>query len=399
MNQPESSEPLAPPIEEPVAADTAVQNSSEEMTPEQLAEAKEYGQKSLVVGLIDKSLDVAFLFVMALLIAVPLDRWLSELTPSYTLRLVGIFAFATLAHMAISFPLSLYGGFTLEHRYGLSRQTFARWLLRYFKRNGLSLAFGLVLVVGLYWIIWLTGPWWWIAAAGAFFAVSVLIGQLAPVVIIPLFYKVERLDHPELNERMQKLSAGTGLSIEGVYRMGLSEETVKANAMLAGLGRTRRVLMGDTLLDSFSPDEIEVIFAHEIGHHVYKHIRKMIFAGLIYSLVGFGLCNWVVLAWAQAHYGPLTAYELPPSTLPLLMLVLTLMSLVLEPVQNAISRRYERQCDRYALKRTGLRTAYQSAFRKLARLNKDDPDPHPVEVFLFHSHPPIRERLALADER
>jgi len=370
----------------------------EEMTPEQLAEAKEYGQKSLVVGLIDKALDVAFLMVMAFLIAVPLDRWLSELTPSYTLRLVGIFAFATLTHMAISFPLSMYGGFTLEHRYGLSRQTFARWLLRYFKRNGLSLAFGLVLVVGLYWIIWLTGPWWWIAAAGAFFAVSVLIGQLAPVVIIPLFYKVERLDHPELNERMQKLSAGTGLSIEGVYRMGLSEETVKANAMLAGLGRTRRVLMGDTLLDSFSPDEIEVIFAHEIGHHVYKHIRKMIFAGLVYSLVGFALCNWVVMAWARVHYGPLTAYELPPSTLPLLMLVLTLMSLVLEPVQNAISRRYERQCDRYALKRTGLRTAYQSAFRKLARLNKDDPDPHPIEVFLFHSHPPIRERLSFADE-
>ncbi len=398
MSQPDSSDALVPPIEEPVAAKVTVQDSAEEMTPEQLAEAKEYGQKSLVVGLVDKALDVAFLFVMALLIAVPLDRWLSELTPSYTLRLVGIFACATLAHMAISFPLSLYGGFTLEHRYGLSRQTFARWLLRYFKRNGLSLAFGLVLVVGLYWIIWLTGPWWWIAAAGAFFAVSVLIGQLAPVVIIPLFYKVERLDHPELNERMQKLSAGTGLSIEGVYRMGLSEETVKANAMLAGLGRTRRVLMGDTLLDSFSPDEIEVIFAHEIGHHVYKHIRKMIFAGLVYSLVGFALCNWVVMAWAQARYGPLTAYELPPSTLPLLMLVLTLMSLVLEPVQNAISRRYERQCDRYALKRTGLRVAYQSAFRKLARLNKDDPDPHPVEVFLFHSHPPIRERLSFADE-
>jgi STE24 endopeptidase len=106
----------------------------------------------------------------------------------------------------------------------------------------------------------------------------------------------------------------------------------------------------------------------------------------------------VLLAWATAEYGPLDANQMPPSTLPLLMFVLTVFSLVLEPLQNAISRRYERQCDNYALERTGLRAAYVSAFRKLAKLNKDDPHPHPLEVFLFHSHPPISERLAMADE-
>jgi STE24 endopeptidase len=197
---------------------------------------------------------------------------------------------------------------------------------------------------------------------------------------------------------MARLAEGTGLSIQGVYRLGLSEGTSKANAMLAGLGRTRRVLMGDTLLDQFSPDEIEVIFAHEIGHHVFRHIRKMIVTGLVYSLVGFWVCDRVLMAWAGSHYGTVSPHNLPPATLPLLMLVLTLFSLVLEPVQNAISRRYERQCDRYALDRTGLRAAYVSAFRKLARLNKDDPAPHPLEVFLFHSHPPICERLAMADK-
>jgi STE24 endopeptidase len=245
----------------------------------------------------------------------------------------------------------------------------------------------------------LVGDWWWLAAAGAFFVVTVLMGQLAPVLIVPLFYKVERLDNPELNDRMTRLAAGTGLSIQGVYRLGLSEETSKANAMLAGLGRTRRVLMGDTLLDRFTPDEIEVIFAHEIGHHVFKHIRKMILTGLIYSLIGFWVCARVIMLWAEQQYGPISAHELPPSTLPLLMLVLTIFALVLEPLQNVISRRYERQCDRYALQKTGLREAYQSAFRKLARLNKDDPNPHPLEVFLFHSHPPIRERVAIGDEK
>ena len=117
-------------------------------------------------------------------------------------------------------------------------------------------------------------------------------------------------------------------------------------------------------------------------------------------MIGFWVCDRVLLVWARAALRHARrAHDLPPSTLPLLMLVLTVFALVLEPLQNAISRRYERQCDRYALQRTGLREAYHPAFRKLARLNKDDPDPHPLEVFLFHSHPPISERLAMADEK
>jgi STE24 endopeptidase len=389
--EPEAS--LDRPPAKPLADDEAA-----EMTPEQLAEARHYGRLELRCDLADKALDVAFLAVMAFVFAVALDGWLARYLPAATARLAALFAVTTLAHMAISFPLSYFSGFALEHRFGMSRETFARWLWRYAKRNGLALAFGLLMVLGLYWIIWLVGPWWWIAAAAAFFVVTVILGQLAPVVIVPLFYKVERLDNAELATRMARLAEGTGLSIQGVYRLGLSEETTKANAMLAGLGSTRRVLMGDTLLDRFSPDEIEVIFAHEIGHHVHRHIRKMIFTGLVYSVVGFWVCNVILLAWARAEYGTASAYELPPATLPLLMLVLTVFSLLLEPLQNAISRRYERQCDRYALTRTGLREAYISAFRKLARLNKDDPDPHPLEVFLFHSHPPISERLAMADD-
>ena len=162
----------------------------------------------------------------------------------------------------------------------------------------------------LYWVIWLAGPWWWLAAAAVFFVVSVILGQLLPVLVLPLFYKIERLDNAELAERMARLAAGTGLSIEGVYRMGLSEETVKANAMLAGLGRTRRVLMGDTLLDQFTSDEIEVIFAHEIGHHVFRHIRKMIVAGVLYSLLGFWICDRVLAWWVQMQYGaPVDAHQ------------------------------------------------------------------------------------------
>jgi STE24 endopeptidase len=306
----------------------------------------------------------------------------------------------------------------------LSTQTFGRWLWRYLKRNLLALVLSLVLVVGLYWLIWTVGPWWWLAAAGAFFVVSVVLGQLAPVLILPLFYRIEILDAPELNDRIARLAEGTGLAIEGVYRMDLSEETVKANAMLAGLGRTRRVLLGDTLLADFSPDEVEVIFAHEIGHHVFRHIRKMIVLGLLYSAIGFWFCDRLLTAFPAERAGTeagvgtshnqgnapgrqppsspsvsLDYAHLSPARLPFILLMLTLFAMVIEPLQNAVSRRFERQSDRYALDRTGLRDAYRSAFRKLAKLNKDDPNPHWLDVFLFHSHPPVAERLAMAGEQ
>ncbi len=365
------------------------------MTPEQLAEAKRYGRVELICGLADKALDLVFLSVAAVA-ATRLQHvpWLQH--PS-SLRLLALFLLVTGGHLCVSFPLSFYSGYVVEKRFALSTLSFGGWLWRYAKRNGLATALGAALVLGLFWLIWTTHGWWWLAAAAAFFAVSIVFGQLLPVLILPLFYKIEKLDAPELAERIGRLAAGTGLSIEGVYRMALSDETVKANAMLAGLGRTRRVLLGDTLLAGFSPDEIEVIFAHEIGHHVFRHIRKMILAGLVQSAVGFWICDRV-LAIVAGHGGALDYAALPVWTLPWIMLILTAFFLLVEPLENWISRRRERQCDRYALVRTGLKAAYLSAFRKLARINKDDPEPHPLEVFLFHSHPPIAQRLAMAEE-
>ena len=369
------------------------------MTDEQLAEAKRYGRYDLICTLADKGLDLVDLAAAALLAAGPIDAWLKGYLPAdnslhMSLRLAAMFLIVIAGHVCVSFPLSFYSGHVLEHRFGLSTQTFGGWLWRYAKRNALAVGFGLVLVSGLYWLIWTTGPIWWLVAAGAFFVVSVLLGQLAPVLILPLFYQIEKLDAPEISQRLARLAQGTGLSIAGVYRIRLSQETVKANAMLAGLGRTRRVLLGDTLLTGFTPEEIEVVFAHEIGHHVFRHIYKLIAAGILCSAAGFFLCDRLLLVSVAHWHGDYPT--LPVSSLPLLMLILTVFALLLEPLQNLVSRRFERQSDRYALRRTGLKDAYLSAFRKLARLNKDDPSPHWLDVLLFHSHPPIAERLAIA---
>lgn len=382
-------------IDETSETNAAVETA--EMTPEQLAETKRYGRQQLVCDLIDRGVDLTFLTIAACFIAIPLDRWLAESVASSWLRLGLLFGIVTGLHVLASFPISFYSGHVLEHRYRLSRQSFGRWFYRYLKRNGLMLAFGLLLFEGLYAIIWYTQSWWWLVAAVAFFMVSVVIGQLAPVLIMPLFYKIKRLDDQSLAERFRSISDGTGLSIEGVYRMEMSAETAKANAMLAGLGATRRVILGDTLLDEFSPEEIEVIFAHEVGHHVHRHMRKMIVAGIAYSLVGFYLCDWLVAGWVTRREGELDYANFPVWTLPALMLTVAVFSLFVEPLQNAISRLFERQSDRYALESTQKVAAYRTAFQKLARQNKADPDPHPLEVFLFHSHPPIAERIAMAD--
>ena len=251
-----------------------------------------------------------------------------------------------------------------------------------------------MLTEGLFVVIALTGSYWWLAAAGTFFLVSVVLGQLAPVLILPLFYRVERFEDEVLGQRLERLAEGTGLSIEGIYRMALSEETVKANAMLAGLGSTRRVIMGDTLLDKFTEEEIEVVFAHEVGHHVHQHIRSLLLLGALFSVCGFLTCHLCVGIWlGNFHWSS----EPPVFVLPMLTFVTTLFFLLTAPLQNAVSRHFERQSDSYALQRTGNSTAYRSAFSKLARINKDDPEPHPLEVFWFHSHPPISERLAMAD--
>jgi STE24 endopeptidase len=223
--------------------------------------------------------------------------------------------------------------------------------------------------------------------------VTLVLGRLLPIVILPLFYKVTPLDDASLLERLRKLTEGTTLTIEGVYELRLSEETKKANAALAGLGKSRRVLLGDTLLKEFTPEEIEVVFAHEVGHHVHRHLPKSIATRVFLSLFGFAMVDLVLTACAtQLGYSGLA----DPAALPLLLFVLAIFGLVWAPLLNAVSRFYERQCDRYALERTHNPSAYRSAFIKLARINKSDPDPNALIALLFYDHPPIRERLAMA---
>ena len=395
-------------IETNLSEDSASQDDHVSgMTPIQLEEAREIGRRELITSLLGRGMDLVYLVMVVVWIAHPDSGymlWLTGISTAPGVQLLLLTATLITGNLVVTFPFSLYGGHILQHRYHLSRQSFLQWIWRKGKGFFLEMIFSLVLVTVLYWIIWTMHGWWWLVAAIGFFLLSIVLGQLAPVLILPIFYKVKLLDPtdqqgPDLNRIFKELSGGTGLSVEGVYRMDLSAETNKANAMLAGLGNTRRVILADTLLDHFSLDEIAVIFAHEVGHHVHRHIRKMILFGGLYSLIGFYLCDLMLRLWssdAGVGVGSVDYANLPVFVLPVLLLTIHLFSLLLEPLQNGLSRHFERQADRFALEATENRDAYLSAFSKLAKQNKDDPSPHRLEVFLFHSHPPIAERIAMA---
>ena len=309
-------------------------------------------------------------------------------------KLLAVAAMIAVTLELATLPIDFWSSYLVEHQHGLSTQTLFGWIVRRIKGYVVGGVLGIALICGLYALLWQTGGWWWLWATAGWLAVTLVLGRLLPIVILPLYYRFNRLDDETLLTRLRALCEGTGLNVEGVYKLHMSDETRKANAALAGLGKTRRVLLGDTLLDTFTPDEIEVVFAHEVGHHVHRHLVKMIVYRVAAALAGFWLVDQILRAAAPSlGYQGLT----DPAALPLVLLVITVFGLILSPLGNALSRYFEVQCDTYALQRTRRPDAFRSAFAKLARMNKSDPDPHPAVVWLFYDHPPIRERLALAD--
>jgi STE24 endopeptidase len=188
-----------------------------ELSAAEQAEAREYGRISLMLTLADMALDIVYLAIMAFVFARPLDRWLASFDvlagEKSILRLLALLVVVVGIHILVSLPLSFYAGYVVEHQFKLSNQSLGRWVWTWFKRNAFGIVLSGLIFAALYWMIWHTGNYWWLIAAGVFFLFSVVLGQLAPVVFLPLFYKIERLNDPALTERMDKLAAGTGLTI------------------------------------------------------------------------------------------------------------------------------------------------------------------------------------------
>ena len=295
-----------------------------------------------------------------------------------------------------SVPLSYVSGFWLEHYYNLSNQTFGAWLWEKTKSFLIGLILSLPLLLLFYFLLNNYPDTWWLWMATALFVFSVLIGRIAPVVIFPLFYKFEKLENDDIVNRMEKLAEEGRFKLDGVYRFNMSKTTKKANAAFTGIGKSKRIILGDTLLDEFSLDEIESVFAHEVGHFVHKHLMINVIVGTLSSFLSLYIAN-VIYNYAIAGIGFQGQTDL--AALPLLFLILTLISLISSPLTNMMSRSHERQADTYALKKSSNPKAFLSALKKLAKTNLADESPHPVIEFLFHSHPSISNRLKFAESQ
>jgi STE24 endopeptidase len=298
----------------------------------------------------------------------------------------------------ISAPLDYYG-FRLEHQYHLSNQKLGAWLWDETKGWLVGLLLGGIFVEIIYAIIRIAPEHWWIVAWAVFIGLTLLLARLAPVVLFPIFYKFKPLENDTLRDRLTRLSERAGTRVRGVYEWNLSEKSKKANAALMGMGATRRIILADTLLAAYSDDEIEAVLAHELGHHVHRHIVKGILTQVVVTFFGFWLTNQVLrIVLARNWFPSLESRFYDFANLPLILIVATILSLLLMPAMNAISRKHEREADRYAWENIPAIEPFITSMQKLADQNLAERTPNKFVEWLFHSHPSIGRRVTAAEE-
>lgn len=358
--------------------------------------AKEYSRISRRLMLLD--LAVTALFALAWLVfdwSTALRDWLLQITSNpWLLVLLYAVVFGGIYYL-ISIPLSYYSGFVLPHRYDQSNQTLTGWITDQVKGLAVGGVLGSIVLSVIYLVLRTYPDAWWIWASILLLLFSVVMAILAPVLLFPLFYKFVPLgeEYAELVDRLTKLSERAGTRVQGVFKFDMSRRTKSANAALTGLGSTRRIILGDTLLTSFSTDEIETVLAHELGHHVNKDIPLSIVVETVSTVVSLFLAS-LALKWGVGYFGFDGVGDI--AALPLFMLVMGLYGLISMPLTNAFSRWRERLADRYALESTRNGSAFASAMTRLANQNLAEIDPEPWIEFWLYSHPALEKRIKMA---
>jgi Zn-dependent protease with chaperone function len=373
-----------------------------ELDAERQQQARQYARirrRLMLVSLVIAAISIAFV------LGTGLDKWLRNQLHAlswqpvagwFPVQILVYFLILILAYQLITSPLAYYSGFVLPHRFGLSTMTLRVWLVDLFKGLGLSLILEVCVIELIYALLALQPQTWWLEVGLIMLFFSVVMANLAPILIFPLFYKFTPLPEGELTQRLLALAQRAHTKVRGVFSMKMSDKTTAANAALMGLGNTRRIVIGDTMLDRYTTDEIEVVLAHELGHHVHADIWKLIISQAALTLGGLYIAN-LVLHWlveTQHAYLALT----DAATLPFFFLLTGVFSLIVMPIGNTYSRLIEYHADEYALQVTRNGAAFKSAMTRLANQNLAELEPSPIFEILFHDHPSIGKRLKHADE-
>ncbi len=371
--------------------------SAATLDPEKQEQAKEYARirRRLMLG------DLALGGIYALLWlvtgwSIDLRNYLLGFTTNDWLLVAGFILVFGGIYFLIDLPLGYYSSYILPHRYGLSTQTFKGWIIDQVKGVLVGGVLGLLVIEIVYYVLRISPNLWWLWAGLILLFFNVILANLAPVLLMPLFYKFVPLEeeHADLVARLLNLTERAGTRVRGVYKFDMSRRTKAANAAITGLGNTRRIILGDTLIEEFTPDEIETVLAHELGHQVHRDIPIGILVESVITLGGLYLAS-LGLEWGVTTLGYAGSSDI--AAMPLFVLVMGAYGLLVMPLGNAFSRWRETRADEYALKMTGKGEAYASALTRLANQNLAEADPEPWVESLLYSHPALGKRIAMAE--
>jgi len=300
------------------------------------------------------------------------------------------FLLLTLSFGVLSAPIDYHRGFVLPHRYGLSRQRFASWFADEVKAGVISLALGAGIVAVLYWFITSLPSIWWLLSWGVVVLLSVIMTNLAPIIIVPLFFKMKPLDNTDLKLRLEQLVQRAGVRVSGIYTIELSAKGNIANAALMGLGNTKRIVLSDTLLQQYSLPEIEVITAHELGHHLNNDTFRLLVIQSTIWLIGFYVTG-IALKFSVMPLGFSGISDI--AAFPLLVLIFATFSLLISPLTTTYRRHLEVNADEYALRLTDNPEAFINTMTKLTDQNLTEAEPKRWIELLSHDHPSYSRRV------
>jgi STE24 endopeptidase len=341
-------------------------------------------------------LAIGCLFLLALLFS-GLSTGLRDLLHLPQLAAVALYMMLLLAGYGIvSAPFSFYRGFILPHRYGLSQQSLCSWLLDEAKGGLLVLALGVGLGVIIYQFLGNFPAIWWLLSSAVVLLITLSLTEIAPLAILPLFIKMKPLSDPALRQRLLSLAQRAGAGVGDIFVMELSPKGTGGNAMLAGLGGTRRIVLSDTLFSQYTPEELEVIVAHELGHYRHNDTLKLIGMQTALSLIAFYVTS-IALGWIVPWFGFSGIADV--AAMPLLVLLLGAFTLFLLPISNAYSRGAEAAADEYALRLTANPVAFNNMLTKLTEQNLCEAKPSRWAEILLYDHPPYYKRVRYAQDK
>ncbi len=360
-----------------------------------MSDYKKYNNLKLAIGIIKGivSFILILLFVALGYSSAVVNYLAGYFSNSYLLFVAFVFATGIAASILFA-PVNYYTEFYLEHKYNLSNQTFLKYIVEHLKELLVSVIIGVPVLLFFFYVLNEFGSFWWLPLAVGLFIISVVLGRIAPVLILPLFYKITPIDSAaggeELKERIERLAGNAGIKVQNVYRFDMSKNTKKANAAFTGLGKSKRILLGDTLLENYTQDEIETVIAHEMGHYKRKHIIKNIIIGTLSSF----LTLFIIAFLYKTTIGVFGFNSITQiAALPILSLWAAVIGLIQSPFGNILSRKFEYEADEYAVNATGKLAPYISTLEKLTEQNLADKDPHPFVEWFFYSHPSIKNRI------